>query len=173
MAVVWVGADDNTSTGLSGSSGALPIWSRMVADFGDSSYEPLPTDDLQYVSFDFETGMMAEPGCGDPVILPLPVGTVVPPNPLCGSGSGDINLNNIGESIGGAARQGVEWLKNCSTDGLYPGYCCRCPRRSGRWLRANDFGAPPPLIRTCSRNRAGEAASGCGRHPAGSANATR
>lgn len=108
VAVVWVGADDNSPTGLTGASGALSIWARMVADFGDSSYTPMPADGLQYVSFDFLTGMTAGPGCGDPVILPLPVGTVVPPNPLCGGG---IDFNNMGENIGGVARQGVEWLR--------------------------------------------------------------
>lgn len=104
VAVVWVGADDNSSTGLTGASGALPIWARMVANFGDSSFTPLPVDGLQYVSFDFATGMAAGPGCGDPVFLPLPVGTVVPSNPLC---EGGIDFGNLG----GAARQGVEWLR--------------------------------------------------------------
>lgn len=104
VAVVWVGADDNAPTGLTGASGALPIWARMVADFGDSSYTPLPVAGLQYVSFDFATGMSAGPGCGDPVILPLPTGTVVPPNPLC---DGGIDFSHVGD----VARQGVEWLR--------------------------------------------------------------
>ncbi|MFV0437139.1 MAG: penicillin-binding protein 1B [Desulfopila sp.] len=30
MAVVWVGRDDNSPTGLSGSTGALPIWGRVM-----------------------------------------------------------------------------------------------------------------------------------------------
>ena len=43
--------------------------------------------------------MMAETGCGDAVILPLPIGTVLPPNPACGTGLDDI------------ADRGIEWLK--------------------------------------------------------------
>ena len=58
----------------------------VVAGYGDAGYEPMPAEGLADVSFDFATGMMAEAGCGDPVTLPLPVGTVVPPNPFCGSG---------------------------------------------------------------------------------------
>lgn len=31
LAVVWVGRDDNGGTGLTGSSGALPVWSQLMA----------------------------------------------------------------------------------------------------------------------------------------------
>ena len=31
LAVVWIGHDDNSPTGLTGSSGSLPVWSRLMA----------------------------------------------------------------------------------------------------------------------------------------------
>jgi hypothetical protein len=81
----------------------LPVWARLVAGYGDNSYEPLPAEGLQAVSFDFSTGMMAGDGCGDPVWLPLPVGTVLPPNPYCSTDAG---------AVDGAENQGIEWLQN-------------------------------------------------------------
>jgi len=46
--------------------------------------------------------MMAVAGCGDTVTLPLPVGTVLPPNPMCGSGF---------DNLDGFAERGIEWLR--------------------------------------------------------------
>lgn len=102
VTVVWVGADDNSPTGFTGASGALPVWARLVAGYGDAGYEPLPAEGLRDVPIDYVTGMMASEGCGDPVRLPLPVGTVVPPNPLCGP---------LPDGLEGIAEQGIEWLR--------------------------------------------------------------
>ncbi len=39
VAVVWVGRDDNTPMGLTGASGALPIWGRFMQELGTQPLE--------------------------------------------------------------------------------------------------------------------------------------
>lgn len=65
LAVVWVGLDDNTPLGLSGTRGALPIWTRFMtralAGHDTSSFDVPP--DISFVQIDRETGKVAAPGC--------------------------------------------------------------------------------------------------------------
>jgi penicillin-binding protein 1B len=75
VTVVWVGYDDNAPTRLSGSRGALPLWSRFVAaaepSTGWVSVGPPPS----FVSIDVdpETGQLATPYCPRRVREELPV----------------------------------------------------------------------------------------------------
>ena len=40
MILTWVGYDDNTASGLTGASGALPLWLEYIKTFTHSSYNP-------------------------------------------------------------------------------------------------------------------------------------
>ncbi len=65
LAVVWIGHDDNSPTGLTGSSGSLPVWSRLMANIGTTSWSaPLP-ESLQETWIEFPTGLGARPDCGE------------------------------------------------------------------------------------------------------------
>jgi penicillin-binding protein 1B len=65
LTVVWVGIDDNTPLGLSGTQAALPIWtsfmSRALAGRSSSSF-PIP-DGLEFADIDPDSGGLAMPGC--------------------------------------------------------------------------------------------------------------
>ncbi|HSA60263.1 MAG TPA: PBP1A family penicillin-binding protein [bacterium] len=68
LALAWVGFDDNTATGLSGASGALPIWTDFMKAAGSSgaSKEDFPgTENILLVKVD-KSGHLYRDVCGEP-----------------------------------------------------------------------------------------------------------
>lgn len=78
LVVVWLGYDDNSGTGLTGSQGALPVWVEIMKTIGATSREvPMPQA-LEEIWMDYETGLAAEPDCGTHVIaVAVPYGAEV------------------------------------------------------------------------------------------------
>ncbi len=102
LAVVWLGHDDNTPVGLTGSAGALRVWAPLLAQLESTdSYEPLVSTSMDSSWIDYQSGLMTRRGCGDAVLLPLPSGADVPRRP-CGLGQlGDRVkgwLNRLGDN---------------------------------------------------------------------------
>jgi penicillin-binding protein 1B len=103
LAVVWIGYDDNAPTGLTGSSGSLPVWSRLMRSIGTTSWSaPLP-EGLEEVSIEFMTGLAAETRCGgeDLVMVAVPTGTQLAARPGC--------ENSVFGELGERAR---EWWRS-------------------------------------------------------------
>ena len=66
--MVWVGYDDNLPTGFTGSEGALPVWARITAGLGTTSWNvPMP-DSLAEVLIEYPTGLRAVPGCASDIV---------------------------------------------------------------------------------------------------------
>jgi len=86
LAVVWIGSDDNKPTGLTGASGALPVWSRIMSGMRTTSWRaPLP-ETLDELWIDYPTGYAADPKCSkDVVVVAIPKGTQLSVKPGCGS----------------------------------------------------------------------------------------
>ncbi len=65
LAAVWVGFDDNQPLGLSGSSAALPIWTRfmMVALAGRPNLPFEAPEGIAWADIDRDTGGLALPTC--------------------------------------------------------------------------------------------------------------
>jgi penicillin-binding protein 1B len=85
LAVVWIGYDDNSPTGLTGSSGSLPVWSRLMRSIGTTTWSASLPEGLEEKSIEFKTGLAANLGCGgqDLITIAVPTGTQLPVKPGC------------------------------------------------------------------------------------------
>jgi penicillin-binding protein 1B len=65
LTAVWVGFDDNQPLGLSGSTAALPIWTRfmMAALAGRPNVPFTPPPGIVFADIDRDTGLLAQPAC--------------------------------------------------------------------------------------------------------------
>lgn len=71
LAVVWLGHDDNASTGLTGSSGALKVWSEFMAS---ASHRPLDMEapgGVVYKWIDKDTGLLSRQFCEGARYMPF------------------------------------------------------------------------------------------------------
>jgi penicillin-binding protein 1B len=98
LAVVWVGRDDNQSTGLTGSTGALLIWRDLFAQVGDQGPLQSAVEGIEILRIDPLSGLRADNGCPDAVELPFI------------QGSGPVELAPC--AVGGSPLQRpVDWFK--------------------------------------------------------------
>ncbi len=96
VAVAWVGRDDNKSMGLSGASGAVPVWSDYMAEVGVQPLTLSSSERIEWLWIDRSTGLRADGGCPDRVQLPFITGSA--PQTWSSCARGDLS-------------QPIEWLK--------------------------------------------------------------
>jgi penicillin-binding protein 1B len=77
LTIVWVGLDDNTPIGLSGSQAALPIWATFMKNAlaGRPSTAFDTPEGVVYASIDRDTGLLATPNCPRTITEAFLVGT--------------------------------------------------------------------------------------------------
>jgi len=87
LIVVWMGHDDNSPTGLTGTTGALPAWTKLMSSISTASFEPLMPEDMEDRVIDYYSGRETSPYCGgSAVALPFAVGTTLDPSETCPPG---------------------------------------------------------------------------------------
>jgi penicillin-binding protein 1B len=104
VVVVWLGRDDSTTTGLTGSTGALPIWSEVVREIGGSGFKRSQMDGVVDVWIDYETGELATEHCGDAVSVTVPANIRLRVNSRC-----DVQRRNVAE-------RALDWIKRLGDD---------------------------------------------------------
>jgi penicillin-binding protein 1B len=84
LIVSWVGHDDNSPTGLTGTTGGLPVWTRLMSSIPTSSFEPLQPESVDLRWIDYFSGQETSPYCdGSAVSMPFAPGTPLEPSETC------------------------------------------------------------------------------------------
>ena len=71
LAVTWIGRDDNASTGLTGSNGALRVWADFMARSARRPLDYRMPDAIRLHWIDNGTGLLSAEGCPDARLLPF------------------------------------------------------------------------------------------------------
>jgi penicillin-binding protein 1B len=71
LAVAWVGRDDNGPTSLTGASGALPVWSRFMAQVPQHSFSPVVPDGVTYHWVNGEKQALTDEYCDNARFVPF------------------------------------------------------------------------------------------------------
>lgn len=72
LIVTWLGADDNRPIGLTGSTGAARIWSRVLSSLEANSYSAPPPDGVDETWIDYQTGAPTAARCPEAIAIPVP-----------------------------------------------------------------------------------------------------
>lgn len=97
LAVVWLGNDDNKATGLSGATGALPVWIELMTRLNPTSLQPVQPDNVQWQWVDKATGKLSAENCPGALYIPYLANTIPVETVACADGQAAPNdpINNI------------------------------------------------------------------------------
>lgn len=71
LTVVWLGLDDNKVTGLTGSSGALPVWINVMKQLRQKPVNISQPSEVQWHWIDRSSGYLSAQGCEGAMYIPL------------------------------------------------------------------------------------------------------
>ncbi|WP_288362549.1 penicillin-binding protein 1B [uncultured Spongiibacter sp.] len=71
LAVVWMGLDNNASTGLTGASGALRVWRQFMAEASTEQMPFAQRSNMEYLWVDAESGLRTQSWCENARYVPF------------------------------------------------------------------------------------------------------
>jgi penicillin-binding protein 1B len=96
LTVVWMGADDNSTIKLSGSSGALRVWTDIMKSATQRSILPEPTEEIEFAWVDEYQGKLSAEHCAGAMYLAFIKGTAPTEQGDCSSDESSDKLEESG-----------------------------------------------------------------------------
>lgn len=98
LAVVWLGRDDNGAIGMTGSSGALPVWTDLMQGLPQRPLNLEPPESVEWVWLDEDGDQVSAAGCPGARRYPLMQSSIPKQATACGK------AGEVGEGV-------MEWFK--------------------------------------------------------------
>lgn len=94
VAVVWVGRDDNKTTGLTGASGAMTVWGELMKNLQPEPLQPAVPEDIELVNVDPVSGLRYDGECRAGVSMPFIKGSAPTATTACPVAATDTSIDN-------------------------------------------------------------------------------
>ncbi len=85
LSVVWIGRDDNKPIGLTGATGALPVWTKLMRAISNQPVFLNPPDNIHLAWVDSSNGLLARKGCANARQYPYLTGSEPSTYSACGN----------------------------------------------------------------------------------------
>jgi membrane carboxypeptidase/penicillin-binding protein len=158
LTLTWIGFDDNAPTGLSGGTGAVPIWTRFMQNVtaGQPNVDFASPDGIVMAQIDETSGGLAVPTCPSNVVVseafkagtqpmnPCPLHSPQPlPTPMLDQFGNPIALDTAGMPIAPEAVTDTQSLPPITPEPLPPTHTL-----TGGGLPPRTETGPPPTTTT-------------------------
>ncbi len=100
LAVVWIGRDDNTSCGLTGATGALQVFGRVMSRIPNIPLNPAVPESIEWGAVTPDTGQLTRDDCPTAYAMPFIKGSKPPETGSCRAVPGKPNSGHF-----------FDWLK--------------------------------------------------------------
>ena len=76
LAVVWLGEDSNKPIGLTGSTGALPVWTNVMKQLKNTPNDRMAPRDITWQWADTSEDLLSAPECAGAIYIPMLIKTI-------------------------------------------------------------------------------------------------
>ena len=112
LTVVWLGLDNNKVTGLTGSSGALPVWINVMKQLRQQPVNIKQPSNVQWQWVDVRSGHLSSANCSGAMYIPLLADHVPSPGADCGFFNNQDSPEDIGSASAPVASDNPDNLEN-------------------------------------------------------------